>query len=82
MPGNTPKPTAVKNRLKKGLEKDDKWAAARSTVIHLINNDLEKEDISSNDEFLGQVVPGIAMYNADWAGIKALNDLKSSEVLK
>ena len=60
MAGNTTKHTAVKNRLKKKLDKDDKWAAGRSAIIHLLNNDLEKEDICSNDDFLDNIIPGIA----------------------
>ena len=82
MKGNNPKPIMVKKRLQKKLEKDDKWSAARSTVIHLINNDLEKEDISSTDDFLDDIIPGIAAYNPDWMGIETVKDLKSSEVLK
>ena len=80
MPGNTTKSTAVKNRLKKTLTKDDRWGATRSTVDHIVNQGLKKEDINSTDEFLRCIVPGIATYNPDWAGIKALKDLKNSEV--
>ena len=68
--------------MKKPLDKDDRWAILRSTVNHIVNNNLSKDDICSTDDFLEQIVPGIAWYNTDWEGIKTIKNLKSSEVLK
>lgn len=82
MKNNTETTTPVKGRLKKKLEKDDKWGLTRSTVNHIVNYDLRKDDISSTDEFLDYVIPGIATYNPDWEGIRTVKDLKNSEVLK
>ena len=82
MKNNTETTTPVKGRLKKKLEKDNKWGLTRSTVNHIVNYDLRKDDISSTDEFLDYVIPGIATYNPNWEGIRTVKDLKNSEVLK
>ena len=82
MPRNTTQSTAVKKRLKRKLTKDDRWAVTRSTVDHIVNHSLSKEDINSTDEFLRCIVPGIATYNQEWVGINTFMDLKNSEILK
>jgi len=82
MTGNPTAFTAVRNRLKKKLTKDDRQAWTRSTVEHICNNDLVKDDIASTDDFINQVILFVSDYSAEWATIKSIKDLKNGQVLK
>ena len=77
MPLKQTKNTTVKNRLRSKLTKDDRWAATRSAVDQIVNRGLTKEDITSSDEFISLIVPGMATYNPDWVCIKTIKDLKN-----
>ena len=77
MPTKQTKNTTVKNRLRSKLTKDDRWAPTRSAVDQIVNRGLTKEDITSSDEFISLIVPGMATYNPDWVGIKTIKDLKN-----